>query len=378
MKPLKRAVGILGEKAACFLVKKCRDTAGYLYGHRSQIWRGTKIGGHAFASSVGGAAGFVYDTASLKMFDRERIERLRMQIEGQGKRYRELVVRRMENHRMVDSLAVGGDLLSDIIGTGQVPADVAAAYAAAYPGLALHKTFADAASSYDGHELTGFISGVKGKLFELKYADYLNSGNLPEGYVAHLASSPFQPGWDIAVTGPDGRLAQALQLKATDSATYVHHALERYPDIDVVTTDEVYSSLVMNGAADSVMSSGMSDADLTDHVVEAVDNAGYDMDWTPPVISLALIAFTSYSMKEVDAYERARTFGDRAGKSYLAYLLSGAVMAVTQTWWLGLVAGVGSRYTAHAGRKRREAYRELERISRVNEQLISRWQQGGA
>lgn len=377
MGPLKSAVGVLGGKVTCFLVKKCCDTAGYLYGHRCQIWHGAKIGGHAFASSVGGAAGFVYDTASLKMFDRERIEGLRVKVEGQGKRYRQLVLERMGNHRVVDSLAIGGDLLGDIIHTGQVPADVAAAYAAAYPGLALHKTFVEAASSFDGHELTGFIAGVKGKLFELKYADYLNSGNLPEGYAAHLASSPFQPGWDIAVTGPDGHLAQALQLKATDSVSYVHHALERYPDIDVVTTDEVYSSLVMNGAADSVMSSGMSDADLTGHVVEAVDNAAYHMDWTPPVISLALIAFTSYTMKEVDAYEKARTFGDRAGKSYLAYLLSGAVMAVTQTWWLGLVAGVGSRYAAHTGRKKREAYRELERISRVNEQLIARWQQGG-
>lgn len=357
-----------------FLAGKSRKVAKILYIHRWRIWRGAKIGGHAFASSVGGAAGFAYDVASLKVFNRERLEELRLDIEKQGRRYRQLVVTRMENHRLVDSISVGGDLLADIMRTGNVPAEVAAAYSAAYPGLAFRKSFTDAVESYDGRELTGFISGVKGKLFEMKYVDYLNSGNLPEGYSARLASSPFQPGWDIGVTGPDGHLAQVIQMKATDSVAYVRNALDRYPDIDVVTTDEVYSSLLLNGAADSVANSGIADADLTSHVEHAVENATYHMDWTPPVISLALIAFTSYNLKDADAYEKARCFGDRAGKTYLSYLFAGCVLAATQTWWLGLLAGIGARCAAAKGRGSREIFKELERIRESNRKLIASWE----
>lgn len=374
MKIIRRTLIEISRVAARFLGRKCIDGAEYLYDHRRQIWQGTKMGGQAFASSVAGAAGFAYDAASLKIFSRERLEEMRQRIEKQGKRYRQLVINRMDNHRLVDTMSVGGDLLANIIRTGHVPTDVTAAYAAAYPGLAFRKSFAEAVESYDGQELTGFISGVKGKLFEMKYVDYLNSGNLPDGYSAHLAASPFQPGWDIGVTGPDGHMAQVIQMKATDSVDYVRHALDRYPDIDVVTTDEVYSSLVLNGAADSATNSGIADADLTCHVEHVVENATYHMDWTPPIISLALIAFTSYSLKDADIYAKARCFGNRAGKSYLTYLFAGCVMAVTQAWWLGLLAGIGTRYAAAKGRGRREMYKELERIHRSNQKLIARWE----
>src|ERR1700740_3389329 len=53
----------------------------------------------------------------------------------------------------------------------------------------------------DPDELRGVISGVKGKLFELKHVDILN-GQLPEGYVAHLADSATQPGYDVIIAGP--------------------------------------------------------------------------------------------------------------------------------------------------------------------------------
>ena len=52
-------------------------------------------------------------------------------------------------------------------------------------------------------ELVGFVSGVKGKLFELQYVDYLNDGHLPDGFRAELAGNPTNPGWDIAIIGQD-------------------------------------------------------------------------------------------------------------------------------------------------------------------------------
>lgn len=362
----------LAKRAAIAAGRKCVEGTEYLYDHREEIAAGAKAAGKAAGASVKSAAETAYDAASVKLYDKERIEEMKAKTEEQGQRYRTLVIERMENRRMVDSIAVGGDLLADIVRTGRIPLDVQAAYAAAYPDLAAEKSFADAVSGYDGQELTSFVSGVKGKLFEMKYVDYLNGGELPEGYAARLAESATQPGWDIAITGPDGHVAQVLQMKATDSVDYVRHALERYPDIDVVTTEEVYSHLVMNGAADQVANSGIADADLTDQVLDAVDGVQYQMDWTPPVVSLALIAFTTYTLKDADLYEKAGSFGERAGKSYLCYLLGSAVLACTQTWWLGLAAGIGTRFVVARGKRQRELYRELQRVSETNERLIAR------
>lgn len=350
--------------------KAAAAAAEFAYDHRAEIAKGGSLASSAAASSARGAWDFLYDTASLKVFSGENIAGIRGRIEAQGREYRALVDEHQQGRRMVDSLAVGGDLLSDILGGGDASADVHAAYASAYPDLAQKMSFESVVRSLHDSQIEGFISGVKGKLFEMRYMEYLNDGNLPDGYYAELAHSATQPGWDIAVHGPDGHVSSLLQLKATDSVEYVRHALERYPDIDVVTTDEVYSQLVMNGAADHVSGSGITDADLTQHVTEAVDGTQIQMHWTPPIISLALIAFTAYTLKDANEYEKAHNFGNRAGKSYLTYLIGGGVAAVTQTWWLGLLAGVGSRYLAGRGRRQREAYQELVRVAEVNESVL--------
>jgi len=355
--------------------KAVAAAADFAYDHREDIVKGGSLAASAAASSARGAWDFMYDTASLKVFSKENIAGIRGRIEAQGMEYRSIVNEHQQGRRVVDSLAVGGDLLSDILAGGDASADVHTAYAAAYPDLAQKMSFESVVRSLDDSQITGFISGVKGKLFEMEYMEYLNDGNLPDGYYAELAHSATQPGWDIAVHGPDGHVASLLQMKATDSVEYVRHALERYPDIDVVTTDEVYSQLVMNGAADHVSGSGITDADLTHHVTEAVDGTQIHMHWTPPVISLALIAFTAYTLKDATEYEKAHNFGNRAAKSYLTYLIGGSVAAVTQTWWLGLLAGVGSRYLAGRGRRQREAYQELVKVAETNESVLRHYRQ---
>lgn len=354
--------------------KATAKAAEFAYDHREDIGKGASIAANATVSSVKGAANFVYDTASLKVFSNEKIDGIKQQIEEQASQYRALTNARARGHQVVDSLAIGGDLLTDILAAGGATPDVQAAYAAAYPDLAQRMSFESVVRSLHDSQINGFVSGVKGKLFEIKYADYLNNGNLPHGYYAELAHSATQPGWDIAIHGPDNHVASVLQLKATDSVEYVKHALERYPNIDVVTTDEVYSHLVLNGAADHVANSGITDAALTHHVTDSINGSEIHMHWTPPVISLALIAFTAYSLKDVTEYEKARNFGERAGKSYLTYLIGGGVAAMTQTWWLGLLAGIGSRYLASRGRNQREVYQRLKQVTVTNEVILKRLQ----
>ena len=363
MKNIARTAGNLTLKGAA-------QGGRFIVEHRQEIGMGLVCATQAVTSAVKGAGELLYDTASLKLYSLERVAELKEEIGNQGRTYHRLIGSGADP-RFLDSLAVGGDLLQDIITSGRVPADVQQAYELACPHEAAAQTFSEAAQGLDGQELTGFLSLVKGKLFELRYAEYLNNGHLPDGYVAHLAPYANQPGWDLAISGPDGHVADLLQLKAADSVAYVRHALEQYPHIDVVTTDEVYSHLIMTGAGEHVTRAGIENADLSHYVASAADAATVHMDLTPPVISLALIAFTSYRLPDADAYEKSRHFGARAGKSYLSYLVGGATAAVTQTWWLGVLAGVGSRLLAGKGRRQREAFGELKRLAATNRRLLA-------
>jgi hypothetical protein len=209
--------------------KATRWTAGKLYDHRDEIR------GAAHGAAVG-AAGSVVDASSHMIDLKPASERLRAQSAEYRQRVKALWSR-LENtplnmgrrDLLLDTIAVGGGTLADYAsGAAAVPPEVEQAFEMAYPDLATHETFAEAVRDMDTAELEGLASGVKGKLFEIQYADYLNDGHLPDGYVASLADSATQPGWDIQITGPDGAMSEVIQAKATDSASYVAEALTRY------------------------------------------------------------------------------------------------------------------------------------------------------
>ncbi len=116
--------------------------------------------------------------------------------------------------------------------------------------------------------LDGLANGVKGKYFEVLVRDRLNAGErvgdlqLESGQVAKLAESPTQPGWDLSIENADGSVAEEIQLKATDSMSYVKEALERYPDIRVATPQEI------DDTAEEILGTGISDEQL-ERVTEA-------------------------------------------------------------------------------------------------------------
>ncbi len=346
------------------------SAGGYLYNHRAEIGAGATAAGSAAIAAGKGAVRLGYDAGSLAIYRDSRVTELRDQLQRQSLRYRNAIASGWQSTPGAESLAVGGSLLADIIKTGHTPEDVQKAYELAYPHVAERFSFADEAARLHGQELVGLVNGVKGKLFEIKYVDYLNSGELPDGYTAHLASSPIQQGWDIGVSGPDGHIAEVLQLKAADSISYVKGALALHPDIQVITTDEVYDKLVLHGAAGGVSDSDFSNAALSDHVGHAADHAASQMHWAPPVIALALHAFSAYRL-DTDLDAKARHFGERSGKSWLCYLLGGAVAATTHVGWLGVVTGIGTRYVAAKGKVKRELCQEMEKQVARNKRILA-------
>lgn len=122
----------------------------------------------------------------------------------------------------------------------------------------------------EGDALQGTVNTAKGKYFEYLVADRLNQGQqvgpllLEPGQQAVLAESMTQPGWDLRIQDEYGAVVEYLQLKATDSVGYIRTALERYPDIQILTTGEVAGSGL-------VLDSGITDQELRAQVLEGVD-----------------------------------------------------------------------------------------------------------
>jgi len=157
--------------------------------------------------------------------------------------------------------AVHALFLSDRIDMSKVTPQMEEAFRLAYPNIDL-SSLQDRSPS----EVEGFLSAWKGKYFEVLVRDKLNAGewfgdiHLEPGQTAVLAESATQPGWDLQILNADGSVAQELQLKATESLSYVKEALERYPDIQILATDEVLE----NGAdtLGRVFPTGVSESEL--------------------------------------------------------------------------------------------------------------------
>ena len=342
------------------------------YNNRKKIG-GTLVG---LASGCGKViSGLSGHTLTKKTFEVE-IEKIRQQ----SIKYAMLKTRSDERLKYVasdkklllDTLVVGGATLSSHLIKAEIPPNIQQAYEGAYPNLAAQKSFAERVSELETEEsIAGFLAGVKGKLFEMEYVKYLNDGVLADGYKAGLAESPNNPGWDIKIQGPDEETVKLIQLKATDSLSHVTEALEKYPHIDVVTTSEVFSNLVMQGMSESgnISGSPFTSSGLSETIDSAVIDVNSTMDWTPSVIAFALIAFSAYNEKGLSDYKKSKNFGERSVKAYLCIILGGAASVATNTW-IGLLAGMGSRLLIGSGQKKRERLRGLVNLRKTNDTVL--------
>ena len=234
--------------------------------------------------------------------------------------------------------AVNAIFLTDQIDMSQVTPQMAEAFNLAYPNVDL--------SSLVGRspdEIGGFLSAWKGKYFEVLVRDKLNAGewvgdiHLEPGQTAMLAESATQPGWDLQIINSDGSIAQELQLKATESLSYVKEALERYPDIDVLTTDEV------GDAAENIFSSGFSDKALEDTIrapmEDLLDKPIEELlENVLPGLPFALIAIgegrqvlmgrKTFDIAMKDGLSRAVKSGAAIGAGALVAFLDGGLLSI--------------------------------------------------
>ena len=128
-------------------------------------------------------------------------------------------------------------------------------------------------------QIEGHLGNIKGKYFEVLVVERLNAGEtvgelkLLPGQEASLADSPTQAGWDIEIRNADTSLVEQIQLKATESMSYIKDALERYPDFRIAVPAEV------DGMADEILQTDITNESLkklTESQVEELGESGLE------------------------------------------------------------------------------------------------------
>jgi hypothetical protein len=238
--------------------------------------------------------------------------------------------------------ALNALLLADGIDMSQVTPQMEEAFSLAYPNVHF-SSLTDRSPA----EVEGFLSAWKGKYFEVLVRDDLNAGewvgdiHLDLGQTATLAESATQPGWDLQILDANGSVTRELQLKATQSLGYVKEALERYPDIDVLTTAEVLEA--GGEGMQGIFASGFSDSALEDTVhapMEALLDSSLEelVESVLPVLPFVLIAVgegrkvlmgrKSFEVAMQDGLYRTAKTGAAIGIGALVVLLEGGLLSL--------------------------------------------------
>jgi hypothetical protein len=261
---------------------------------------------------------------------------------GPLKKPADLLRRAVSPEDFVDSAVIGGFTVADILAgkvhEWQIPHNVIDAFHSQYPQYGESFVQAVHNQASDPSSLMGLINGVKGKLFELDYANWLNHGNLPHGFTAELAHHANNPGWDVVIRDAHGHVDQFLQMKATDSISYVHEAIAAHPDIPVVLPHELYEKMLdHHDALAHILDGHESLTHLTDRVGDAADHATSSVADHFPIFGPALVVglaaalnYERYRKGRITISDALHNVGDRG-------LL--AVLAMGAGWIANLAVG---------------------------------------
>ncbi len=433
-RPIKRVASALGNGIV--------HNGKLLWKHRASIGRASAQATLASAGAIKQGSFMAADASSHLLFSDTRKEKLQQKINGQAREYSSLmdsVVNsddRFSDKDRLDIYMVGGLSLAELLEQKiEIPDDLTTAFERAfpdlaqyltadqalrvaysaqhnslelafmeaYPNLAKNQTLREAILQNENFELTSLVSGIKGKLFEIKYVEYLNAGNhLPMGYHARLADSPTQPKWDIQIVDDRGHVHEELQLKATDSLDYIQSALNKYPQIDVVVPEETFRHIALQNHSllENVKDSGISLQDMENQIQDYItqvrgngmhpayntdSTSSLDQDsliWqdgTPqidmgiPILSLAIIAFSEYRQETANIYQKSMSFGERAAKAYASYAAGALVISLLPSFWfLSFLPVMGVRAMLTRGQNKRRDYINMLKQYKANSKIIRR------
>ncbi len=219
-----------------------------------------------------------------------------------------------------------------IFETRNVPDDLFEAFRQASPSVAgeqgLYERYLEMADR-GPESVTGFVNNVKGKLFEVRLPDHLES-EFP-GYTFRIGELQNQPGWDIVATAPDG--SDVFIQAKMGGAGYARDVLERMqsdPDTIFAVSHEIRDEILASHPelASQFVNVDISNLEFTSDVTENMrilaENFGLDVpdeigEMLPYVSEVILglrllvdIVNTERDFKYISLDDRARVNGMKA------------------------------------------------------------------
>lgn len=154
-------------------------------------------------------------------------------------------------------------------------------------------------SAVETDSISGHAANIKGILFEQQVSDYLNDA----GVEATLFDATNHPDTDITLN-IDGFLPLELQLKATDSTSYINQTLADNPDIPIITTtelaDRVDSEMVLDsGIANSELDQIVYESLFTQELAKMVPTGNFD----DPISGIANFGTDFHSLSDTSVIE---------------------------------------------------------------------------
>ena len=181
---------------------------------------------------------------------------------------------------------------------------------------------------YDPAQIPGLVNNVKGILFELEFVEIENSDG--DSIFAYQFEETNHPTYDIQLINQETGHIEEIQLKATDSTSYVQSWMDEHGD-SIVVTDEVAEQMGLEGVgiSNDELEVRVEDfvaklQELDDHTLEHVLGS---LGAVSLAISLVLV-FRQYINKQITKDQLLFLSAQIAGKRIVKYSLIAVALSL--------------------------------------------------
>jgi len=157
----------------------------------------------------------------------------------------------------------------------------------------------------DEKQVLGIANNVKGIAHELRFVEMENEDG--DSISASMFDVTNHPDMDILLTNHDTGETWEIQLKATNSSSYVQGWIDEHPDGEILVTEEIADRM-------GLVSSGIENEEITANVDEFIERAIDDeslWDYFPllSTASISIVIYRLYARYRDGELSRAKFFG---------------------------------------------------------------------
>lgn len=185
-------------------------------------------------------------------------------------------------------------------------------------------------SQYDEDQMLGFANNVKGILHELQFIEIENEDG--DNFTASIFPDTNHKGTDVMLTDEETGEVIEIQLKATDSSSYINEWFDEYPEGEILVTEEIADKMNLNSSGISNEKLTVETEEFVNKIIESSDDDEF-WDYLPflPTISIAIAGFTlflRYKKSEIDFKTFKNKFIRLTGIKIAKFSIIAALMAI--------------------------------------------------